>query len=138
MSMQQVGSKEWSMTEDLALCGIARLLVAVFGLPYGKSEELVFRRLGLPVPITKRFCADCGKPISLKNKTVYCQKCYTPHTYIELACPVCERLFKRRASEVIWYINKVGQEHFFCSGRCKGKWLGVHYGKGRHNVGKLC
>lgn len=122
------------MTEDLALCGIARLLVAVFGKP----EESVFRRLGLPAPVTKRFCADCGKPISLINKTGYCQKCLTSHKYIDVACSTCGGLFKRRASEVIWNINKKGQQYFFCNRRCKSKWLGKTYGFGRYpkNAGR--
>jgi predicted transcriptional regulator len=42
---------------------------------------------------------------------------------IEVSCTNCGKLQKRFSKEVIWAINNLQQETFFCDNACKGKWF---------------
>ena len=117
------------MSSQITDCGAANLLAVLFKKPVNEVKK----KLGVPID-SPTICSSCGKPISSINRSGVCKKCRT----IKLVCPVCGRLFERRAADIVWNLtnnhpqnNKLQQE-IFCSRKCNGKMSGTRYGFKAH------
>ena len=117
-------------------CGAARLLVAIApGMRDRVKQVLNVTDLSID---NYRSCARCGKRISPRNKTGYCNecnnKCRHELSFIAISCAECGRLFRRRACEIVWHLNHAHSitgkpnERIFCSRKCLGKWRGRNHG----------
>lgn len=109
-----------------SLCGISRLLAAIFG----KTEEEVRQKLGMPY----RACLNCRKPFSSYNKRArFCnQECRHAYFRIEVICDWCGKSFRRYARQVAHELGEKGYQHIFCSRECFGHYAGVNYGFAVH------
>lgn len=72
-------------------------------------------------------CERCGGPLRSGRKRFCCRACQTAATWVDVSCEVCGALFQLKQSHFIRRVRH-GQQHFFCSKRCQGTWLGLHYG----------
>ena len=92
----------------------------------------------------KRLCANCGKKLIHRyhpandRKERFCSKeCYSQYHHITLECELCHKFFRRVISEILHYDDASHRyNHTFCSRQCFGRWLGLHYGRGRPKGGK--
>lgn len=109
-----------------SLCGIARLLSAIFG----KSEMEVRQKLGIPY----RACLNCRKPFtSYRKRARFCSRaCRWSYSYIEVVCDWCGKNFKRRSRQVVHELGEKGYQHTFCSRECFGHYAGTYYGFAVH------
>ena len=111
---------------------MAKLLGAVFHV----DKDLIKTRLGIPFPV--RQCLQCRGYI--KNRKSFCSsQCQYDYTHIELECPECGQIFRRKQSYVKKRVAKPSinngklQKRFYCSRRCFGQYWGRNYGFGtRH------
>lgn len=53
-------------------------------------------------------------------------------TWIRFICPECGKVFERERSCVTYRTTRKGQEHWFCSRQCLGKFVGRNYGFTAH------
>jgi len=113
--------------EKITDCGVANLTAAILGV----KPDLIKRRLGIPVPLDKTICPECGGIKGSQSRM--CQKCYYDKTHIQVVCSYCGNLSpKRYAAHLIWQIaHGHKKRRLFCSKKCHGKWLGENYGRGR-------
>lgn len=71
-----------------------------------------------------KHCLQCGRKLPQINKGGFCNKCRRAGGIIPLICDECGKLFYRRKGHILNYYR----EHYFCSNKCKGKFVGTHYG----------
>ena len=100
----------------------------------GVSRERVRQILNKAHKPTKHYivtyhCNGCGKEILKNNVGGYCMSCKILRNKIPVACTQCEKIFYLSPSRLL-----VSREHYFCSNKCKGKWMGIHYGRGHHKL----
>ena len=75
-------------------------------------------------------CNQCGRRITTRQgkPLLFCNReCNKEYHRATLPCDNCGALFKIRYARLVQLIKK-GQQHFFCSATCKGKFAGQHYG----------
>lgn len=111
-TLQQIGDKYGLSRERI------RQILEPYNLPAGRSIRGLYSRT----------CPSCGGE---KNEGAkICSKCLRRNGYarlIPIACEVCGKIVYRSEKNVIWKIKNKKQEHFWCSNKCKGRWLGNNY-----------
>jgi hypothetical protein len=106
-----------------------------FGITRQRTNQIL-KGKGVQTTSTKwgkgTTCPDCGKAKGYSSVT--CNKCSRKRHQIPVACslPGCDKVFMRNQSQVLYCIEKRGQEKFFCSKKHKGQYLGENYGFAKH------
>lgn len=87
--------------------------------------------------LLRYYCLECGTELvghGRANRKFCSVSCCNSYKRITVMCDNCGALFKRRASELLWYPNTPAHQpkHSFCSRKCLGSYTGKHYGFGAH------
>lgn len=125
------------------------------GEKYGVSRERVRQILASEGKETHHYvkgrtfiCNNCGVSYQTHTKRgekghyskLYCQGCKGKVTRkIPVSCDVCGTITYRYAAHILnkQTVNGKVRERFFCGSRCKGLWVGEHYGFTAHPENSL-
>lgn len=115
------------------------MTLAAIGRKVGLSRERVRQILVDENVETKRMrqsyiCLNCRKifiPQPNHRRKSFCSaKCYHEYHSLILICEQCGKPFERLVSRILDQRQK--HTYYFCSKICYGRWLGIHYGRGRN------
>jgi hypothetical protein len=123
------------------------------GDKFGVSREYIRQILseaGLPTRHRRpgymcNYCFNVFTP-SGSHSILFCNpECSKQYALVTLECESCNKLFPANYSRISYQIRKKGQQHFYCSRRCKGKATGLNNGFsvhpenscGAHNKGQF-
>ena len=115
----------------LSQAEIAKLL----GTSRQRVNQIITSHIELKSLLRKKgyYCQGCGIRFLSKSKTGFCKECKPKSNSnantIMIICHTCKTPFYRKSHQM-----RSKSNIFFCSRKCKGKWLGKNYGKNRRGV----
>ncbi len=117
------------MIEVKSICGAADLTAAILG----RNSSEIRLRLGLPTKRQYYSCLNCKK---LTTRKRFCStKCQWEYSHPQVKCDECHKIFRRAAIDL--YRKSMKHSHYFCSQRCRGKWLGENHGFKTHPENRI-
>ena len=101
-----------------------------FGISH-QRVSYILRKHKIPsarnITVYKTTCPKCRGVKS--SEALMCLKCSNAESDVPVLCSYCDTLFTRKQGHIIYHINKRHQTLFFCTNKCKGKYLGKRYGR---------
>ena len=129
---ENIGKKK--MIEIAKMLGISKQRLYQIIQKYNLPKKRDVRKPVIAPIIAK--CIVCGKelvnpPSMLKYKKYFCSiMCKRKYYYEELTCFICGKKFLIRKKELKKRLKKKKTNHFFCSRKCLGKYIGINFGFG--------